>query len=470
MDTARLPTSSPERGTHKVSVKGNFDTGFLAGARTLLGLDAPRTRALPPRVEHLWRRDGFAAAIPFTNAMLVPMGPADIGRLYEAMAAVVARHEILRTRLAVKDGRAMQIAEDWKVSRLEVSRVRREELTDSRPGHVSAFAQGTPDLYAQDGFRCHVFQDETGEMTLGLLAHGFFADAWSAELLLREIRSAYTALDAGTVLSLPPALQYADYAQAVLAALDTGLESHLGYWHAALKDWQPTDLPYDRDGDTARRGRSFFFLKRDLADRLSAAARAHRVSLMILLLAACQLAQARWSGMRDVLSAAYTADRVKPQFHNTVGMLVTNMPVRSRIAPEASLGAFLGDLSRAYYGGYAHRELSCELYEAVFAPPSPFCATVFNFVPQQKGASDNNPFAVSTFEGIRTTPDASRPAIYREIYLGLSQHPAGLLGKVFYNAGRFSPEAMAAFVENFRAVVERIVSNPAPTIKSLLGR
>jgi hypothetical protein len=473
MESAVRPAQPSGSDAHIISADGNFRATFLTDAGTILGLDQFGARPLPPRVEHLWRRDGFAAEIPFTNAALVPMGTADAGMLYEAIAAVVARHEILRTRLAVKDGRAIQIAESWKVSRLEVSRVRREELTDSRPGHLSAagaFAQGTPDLYAQDGFRCHGFRDETGEITLGLLAHGFFADAWSAQLLLREIRAAYAALETRSALCLPPVLQYADYARSVLTALGAGLQSHLGHWHRVLKGAAPADLPCDRDGDTSRRGRSFFFLKRDLADRLSAIARQHRVSLMILLLAACQIAQARWSGMGDILSAVYTADRVKPEFHNTVGMLITNMPVRSLIDPGASLDVFLGELSRAYYGGYAHRELSCELYEAVFAPPSPFCATVFNFVPLQKGAADDDPFAVRAFEGIVATPDAARPAIYREIYLGLSQHPDGILGKLFYNAGRFSPEAMAAFVENFRTVAERMATDPAPAIKALLGR
>jgi hypothetical protein len=36
--------------------------------------------------------------------------------------------------------------------------------------------------------------------------------------------------------------------------------------------------------------------------------------------------------------------------------------------------------------------------------------------------------------------------------------------------GRFSPEAMAAFVENFRTVAERMATDPAPAIKALLGR
>jgi hypothetical protein len=177
----------------------------------------------------------------------------------------------------------------------------------------------------------------------------------------------------------------------------------------------------------------------------------------------------RWSGQREILSAAYTADRVKPKFHNTIGMLITNMPVPSRIDLNTDLDTFLRELSREYYDGYAHRELSCELYDAIFMPQAPFCASVFNFVPLQKNFSDRDLFAVPAFTGTVTTPDAARPAIYREIYLGLSQHTNGILGKVFYNAGHFTPEAIERFIANFRDVAGRIASDPTATLRTILA-
>lgn len=449
----------------------DFDPAVWNRARTVLGLGA-QGRLLPPRVEQLWRRDKFAADIPFTNTMLVPVGTTDVGLLYESVARVVDRHEALRTRLDVKDDRALQIAENWHASRLDRTRVRREELTDSRPGQTSAvaeFAQGTLDLYAQDGFRCHAFEDEEGKLTLGVLAHGFFADAWSSQTLLREIRAAQAALQGGSRFDPPPVPQYADYAGALRLSLEEGLAAHLGYWRAKLGSMPPARFPQDRDGDTGRRGRAFFFLGQDIAGALTALARAHRVSLMIVLLAAYQLTLARWSGQRDILSAAYTADRVKPQFHNTIGLLVTNMPVPSRIDPGMDLGMFLLQLSRDYYDGYTHRELSCELYEAIFAPEAPFCASVFNFVPLQKNFSDRDIFAVPAFEGIITTPDAARPAIYREIYLGLSEHTNGILAKVFYNAGHFTPAAMEDFIAQFRLVIGKITSDAVVRIRAIIA-
>ena len=463
--------SNLAKGNPAVSGPASLDAKFLNRARALLGLDVTQSRPLPPRVEQIWRLDGYAADIPFSNAMFVPAGTSDIGLLYEALARVVDRHEALRTRLAVQDGRAVQIAESWKVTRLEKTKIQRAELTDNQSGQASAvgaFTQARLDLYAQDGFRCHAFQDESGEVTLGVLAHGFFADAWSSQTLLREIRAIQTALEGGTNIRLPPACQYAGYAREVRTTLNEGLYSHLDYWLNKLASMPPARLPWDRDGDTKRRGRSFFFLAEEIAARLAACAQERRVSLMILLLAAYQLALARWSGQKEILSAAYTADRVKPQFQNTIGMLVTNMPAPSRLDPDGDLDAFLLELSREYYGGYAHREMSCELYDAIFTPEAPFCATVFNFVPLQKNFSDRDMFAVPAFTGTITTPDAARPAIYREIYLGLSQHTNGILGKVFYNAGHFTPGAIETFIANFREVVRRITCDPAGTVGNLL--
>jgi hypothetical protein len=463
--------SNLRKNNPAVSGSSGSDPKRQDRARALLGLDVIQARPLPPRVERIWRQDGFAGDIPFTNAMFVPAGTSDIGLLYEAVARVVDRHEALRTRLAVLDGRAVQIAEGWNVSRLEMTRIQRAELTDNQSiqdSAVAAFTQGRMDLYAQDGFRCHAFQDESGAVTLGVLAHGFFADAWSSQTLLREIRAVQTVLEGGTDAFLPPASQYADYARDVRATLNEGLCTHLDYWLNKLASMPPARLPRDRDDDTKRRGRSFFFLGQEISERLAACAQERRVSLMILLMAAYQLALARWSGQEEILSAAYTADRVRPQFHNTIGMLVTNMPIRSRIDPAADLGTFLLELSREYYDGYAHRELSCELYDAIFAPQAPFCATVFNFVPLQKNFSDRDMFAVPAFTGTITTPDAARPAIYREIYLGLSQHTNGILGKVFYNAGHFTPDAIEAFIAIYREVVRKILSDPVLTIRDVL--
>ena len=204
-----------------------------ARAREILGLDDLETvpSALQVRAEQLWRMDRFAANVPFTNPMFVPMGPVrDLGMLYAAVAEVVGRHEALRTRLAIRNGRAVQIVEDWKQAGLDLVTIHKRELLEDRPGVKSAvgdFTQLPTNLYTQEGFHCRAFRDEHGEVTLGFLAHGFYSDAWSSQVLFREVRAAHAALLAGTKAGFTPARQYLDYARTQRGSLARGLGAQL---------------------------------------------------------------------------------------------------------------------------------------------------------------------------------------------------------------------------------------------------
>lgn len=452
----------------------NLAAGPERRAREILGLDHIAADALPPRAEQLWRMDGFAADVPFINPMFVPLASSpDLDLAREAVAQLAARHQALRTRLAVKNGRAVQIVQDWDGSGLEVADIKRRELDDDYPDDphspVRQFLKSTMDLCAEGGFRVHAFRDENGDITLGFLAHGFFSDAWSSQVVLRDFRALYSALKSRGSAGLEPVAQYIDYTQSQLRSLDGGLAAHLSFWHRKLSAMPAAKLPYDHHKNTNRRGRSYFFIRQEILDGLVAAAAANRVSLTLLLLAAFQIALAGWGGQKEILSAAYTADRVKAQFQNTVGFLVTNMPVSARLDPDQRLGAFLADFAKEFYGSYPHRELSCELYEAIFAPPKPFCATVFNFVPLQKRFASGELLSLPAFDGVMRGADGAKPAIYRDIYLGLAQYPSGLLGKLFYDTGLFTPQGMETFVGHFRKVAGVIAAEQDVRIKGLLA-
>ena len=472
--------SQPGRGTAATTgVRDRFSAltpAIESRARQVLGLDGLEAvpNALAPRAEQLWRLDGFAANIPLVNTMFIPMGPVpDTGILHEAVALVVQRHEALRTRLTVCHRRADQIVEGWKSARIESVDIRNGDIEENRPGGrksaVSEFTQAPIDLYAQDGFRCCAFRDESRKVTLGILAHGFFSDAWSSQVLRREILAVYSALTKRESVLLGPATQYREYAQAQRRSLDRNLGSHLSYWYERLQDAPASRLPRDHEKETARRGRSFFLIDQDTVLRLTAISEAGRVSLTLMLLAAFQLSLARWSGQLDILSSAYAADRLDPKLQRTIGFLVASMPVRSRLDPAMGFRLFLTDLAREFYGSYAHRELSCELYEAIFSPQTPFCAPVFNFVPLQKSFSTSDMISVPVFEGVATVPQVSRPAIFREIYLGLIQYPGGILGKLYFNADFFASEGVEIFIRHFQSVVREIAADPDAKLKDLLG-
>ena len=93
---------------------------------------------------------------------------------------------------------------------------------------------------------------------------------------------------------------------------------------------------------------------------------------------------------------------------------------------------------------------------------------MFNFVPLQKRFSAGELLSLPAFDETVVGPDAAKPAIYRDIYLGLAQYPNGLLGKLFYDAGLFTPKGMEVFIGHFRHVAGKIAADPDAKLKELL--
>jgi len=104
-------------------------------ARAILGLEDLERQlyALPVRVEHLWRAENFAPRVPHTASLLLPFGRTpDIRRLGQSIAAIVARHEALRSRLAVEKGRATLVPQNALLEELSLVRSSQADIAAYR--------------------------------------------------------------------------------------------------------------------------------------------------------------------------------------------------------------------------------------------------------------------------------------------------------------------------------------------------
>jgi non-ribosomal peptide synthetase component F len=204
-------------------------------------------------------------------------------------------------------------------------------------------------------------------------------------------------------------------------------------------------------------GRLYFGINEGTATRLAAIAQARRVSVFVIYLAALHLLLARWCGTKHAITAVNTADRVKPQFLNTVGYLITSLPIASEIDENSELGTFLSVMARNFYDAYGHRDLSYDLYDVVCQPPGPFCTTLFNFIPlQEKLSAAKSQAAAPPPTGILHGPPVPRVKVHREIYFCLVEMPRGMVGKVYYNLDFFNRETFEDLIARFGRILEKM--------------
>jgi hypothetical protein len=436
-------------------------SGVEDRARDLLKLrDVEREpRALPIRNDWLWRAEHFAPRVPYPASFLLPLGrKPDLGAVTDALAVLIARHEALRSKLAVENDIAILLpaASEPGLACVPVAKAEIAAQREGRPAPaLAAFFSAPIELYEQPGFRAKAFMDEDGDVSLAILMLHYYGDAWSSQIIRREI----TALSANPDASLPPVAQYSEYGLAQRRALDKALTRQLGFWHRSLRGFEAARLPYDSDGDPALLSRAFFLVDEAVMQSLAALAKTQRVSLGLVCFAGLQIALCRWCGQDAMVSGLIAANRIRPQFQGTVGSLLSIIPVACRMAPAASFRSFLMGFARAVFDGIGNQDISADNYNEIFRPPAPLGEPRFNFVPRQEnffvGAGDQTP----AVNGVQQASDIRRNSAYTDLHFLMLEYPRGLLGRVNHGK-RLSPAVTTALVKSYQAILGQIAADP----------
>ena len=161
-------------------------------------------------------------------------GPLDIAALRAAMGDVVARHEVLRTRIVQGTGGPIQqvlaAGQAQPPFRLvAIPEVESESLIEAE------VARGF-DLASDDPIRTTLIELAPQDHRLLLVLHHAAADGASIAPLLSDLAQAYAARQAGRAPQFTPLdVSYTDFALWQRARLNEAAEAeHLAYWRAKL--------------------------------------------------------------------------------------------------------------------------------------------------------------------------------------------------------------------------------------------
>ncbi|MGW7417299.1 amino acid adenylation domain-containing protein, partial [Streptomyces sp. NPDC054863] len=219
--------------------------------------------------------------------------PFDLPAFEEAVRTVVARHEVLRTSVALTGYRApLQLVHgevDVPTGLRDLSALAREQqhqdmldFVARERAHPFDLAAGEPLLRVE----AHLLGDE-GWLCTFTQSHAIM-DGWSNQLFLVELVQLYQSLRDGreTAPYERPAVRFVDSIAAELAALDSAEDR--AYWQGLVTDHTKAAIPAGWHGDLAapaevvRAGVRF----EDLDAPLRALARTAKVSLKSVLVAA----------------------------------------------------------------------------------------------------------------------------------------------------------------------------------------
>jgi len=359
---------------------------------------APRREPLPLSFaqERLWFLDRWEPGSAAFNmpAFVALDGRLEVAPLRRALAAVVARHEVLRTRFEDDGGRPVQVVGTPFVPPLPVVDLRRLGAAGAgvaARGLAGEEARRPFDLARGPLLRGLLLRVAERRHHLLLTLHHAVSDGWSTGVLTRELAELYGAFAAGRPSPLPPlAVQYADFAVHQRRVLESGaLEPQLDYWRRRLGgELPPPPLPTDRrrSPDAGYLGdRRSLTLPAAFSERLRALGARRGGTLFMVLLAAFKILLHRLGGESDVVVGTPISGRDHERLEGLVGCFLNNLALRTDLAAAGTFEEVLTRVRETTLGAYAHQEVPFERLLGELAPDrdpgrSPLFQVFFNLL------------------------------------------------------------------------------------------
>ena len=294
-------------------------------------------------------------------------GALDVSRFTRALAAVVARHEALRSTLVADDDGMpwVQVHEafDITLAPVAVAGDTRDARRAAAAALASAAARRPFDLSRGPLWHAALYQVADDEHLFMFTPHHAVFDGWSFDVVLRDLMAAYAAGDAAPAWPVL-ACSYADFAAWQRERLTPDRRGALArFWQDALAGAQRDPLTADRPVPAERDLRSgYVSIVLDGVEMraVRSLARHLDVTTYTILLAAFTATVQRLEGRDDLVIGTPVRGRRHGALDPLVGFFVNTLLLRSRDAASRSLGDVARRLRADFLAAEEHQDAPLE--------------------------------------------------------------------------------------------------------------
>ncbi len=426
--------------------------------------------------QRLWFLDQLEPGSAFYNmpAARRLSGPLNVEALEQALTAIVARHESLRTTFPTVDESPVQMIAP--AQRVALPVIDLSNLPES-DGEAEAQRLATEEMLRPFNLeqgplvRASLLRLQAEEHVLLLNMHHIIGDGWSFAVLFRELTTLYAAFGNGQpspLQDLP--IQYADYAVWQREWLQGEvLEDQLAYWKAQLAGAQAVlELPTDRARpamQTFRGARQFMTLPKNVSEALRSLSRQEGVTFFITLLAAFQTLLMRYSGQHDIVVGSPIAGRTRTETEDLIGFFANTLALRTDLSGDPSLRELLARVREVTLGAYEHQDVPFEKLVEELQPErtlshAPLFQVMFSL-------QDTRSKVLNLHELSLGSVSIDTGTSKFDLTLLMSEGAEGLNGRLEYNIDLFDEATITRMLTHFEVLLKGIAIDPNQRLSQL---
>ncbi|HEX5406629.1 MAG TPA: condensation domain-containing protein, partial [Pseudonocardiaceae bacterium] len=401
-------------------------------------------------------------------------GALDTAALRRALTALVARHEVLRTRYVSTDGVPSQVIDPpgeppWEP--VGLAELPAEDREPRLAELITAAAHRPFRLDQEWPVRAHLMELGAEEHVLLLVQHHIANDGWSRDVLTGELGELYRAESTGQPAALPELpVQYADFAGWQRDTM-TGqvLDRGLGYWRDQLAGLTPLELMPDRPRPSvwqADGGEVRVAVPPSVGDALTELGRAEQATPYMTLLTAVLVLLHRYTGRADVSVGTPVSGRGRQELTDLIGLFVNTLVIRADLAGRPTFRAAVRRVRQACLAAYQHQDLPFEQLVAELAPDrdlsrNPLFQILFSYV-----TGDRPALAVPGTRVVTEPMPPDDPTL--DLAIELTEQPdGGLTGLISYAASLYDHATIARFGRDLTTLLTAAATAPDTAIGEL---
>ena len=289
--------------------------------------------------------------------------------LERAIAAMIARHEILRTRYVLRRD-PERVIDGPAEYRLIVTNAADETAARQL---VEEESRQPFDMERGPLLRTRLIRITEQRHVLALTMHHAIADAWSMELWAREIGVLYRSFVDGSAPQLDRLpVQYADYALWQRESTDSARHrEQLAYWTARLADAPTLDLPtvHRRPAIQSQRGALYRFeIPEQVTAEFGKVRKSEGATLFVAILAAFNVLLHRYTGQTDILVGSPISGRNRVELEGVFGYFLNTLVLRTDLSGNPSFRELLRRVKAVTLDAYSRQDVPFEQVVQVLQP------------------------------------------------------------------------------------------------------
>lgn len=325
--------------------------------------DKPARIPLSYAQESIWFIDQHLGSSHYHLPHVTAFSPdLNVSALVAAIKAVVDRHEALRTVYRADGGMPYQVVLSKNTWSMQLKEVAAQEVKGLV--HELTVEQFNRPFILQEEhpIRAMLIKVDDEGYILLMVIHHIAADAWSMNIIIREILEEFYARSSGQQVTIEsPKVQYTDYALWQRRVLgEPELAVGLSFWSEVLQGYSQLNFPldYPRPEIQSTEGAIIRFeIDTEKTISIKRLCQSEGVTPFMFLLAVFKVLLYKYAGQKDICIGTSVANRGQEQTRDVVGLFVNTIALRTAVDDKASFRDYLAVIKEMCLNAFAHQEV-----------------------------------------------------------------------------------------------------------------